>query len=136
MENPLFGYIGRKIDVVGDQNPGYLHDDSDQWHSLNIASSQKTADFLNIKYIIFKNDVFNNKIIFPQLQKMGYKIVQKQAIYTLLMREPQKKEFLKAIYDDGGCVALRTFKKTNEIKRNLTLSSNSLIFIKEIKNIF
>ncbi|OGK13287.1 hypothetical protein A3A93_02770 [Candidatus Roizmanbacteria bacterium RIFCSPLOWO2_01_FULL_38_12] len=96
LENPLFGYIGRKIDVVGDQNPGYLHDDSDQWHSLNIASSQKTADFLNIKYIIFKNDVFNNKIIFPQLQKMGYKIVQKQAIYTLLMREPQKKEFLKA----------------------------------------
>ena len=46
-----------------------------------------------------------------------------------------KKEFLTALYDDEGCVALRVFRKTNEIKRSLTLSSNSLILIEEIKPI-
>ena len=46
-----------------------------------------------------------------------------------------KKEFLKAIFDDEGCVALRIFKKTNEIKRNLEISSKSKKFLVDIKNI-
>jgi hypothetical protein len=46
-----------------------------------------------------------------------------------------KKEFLRSIYDDEGTVSLRVFKKTNEIKRNLTIASKSKRFIEDIKDI-
>lgn len=44
-------------------------------------------------------------------------------------------EFLKAIFDDEGCVGLRIFKKTNEIKRNVTLCAKSELFLSQIKGI-
>jgi hypothetical protein len=46
-----------------------------------------------------------------------------------------KKEFLKAIFDDEGCVALRVFVKTGEIKRNITLCAKSEFFLSQIKGI-
>jgi len=46
-----------------------------------------------------------------------------------------KKEFLSAIYDDEGTVALRIFRKTNDLKRNLTIASKSKRFMEDIKKI-
>ncbi len=46
-----------------------------------------------------------------------------------------KKEFISAIFDDEGCVALRIFRKTNEIKRKLEIASKSKSFLEEIKSI-
>lgn len=47
----------------------------------------------------------------------------------------EKRFFISAIFDDEGCVGLRVFKKTNEIKRNLEIASKSRKFLEDIKNI-
>jgi intein/homing endonuclease len=64
------------------------------------------------------SDFRSNKIRFPRF------------INTL----DSKKEFISAIFDDEGCVSLRIFKKTGEIKRNLEIGSKSKKFIFDIKN--
>ena len=46
-----------------------------------------------------------------------------------------KKEFLSALYDDEGSAPIRIFKETGEIKRNVSVSSNSLKMIEQIKAI-
>ena len=46
-----------------------------------------------------------------------------------------KKEFLSALFDDEGCASLRIFKKTGELKRDITIASKSRQLISEIKEI-
>lgn len=46
-----------------------------------------------------------------------------------------KSEFLRALYDDEGCVSLRVFRKTGELSRNLDIGSKSKTFLEEIKEI-
>jgi intein/homing endonuclease len=52
-----------------------------------------------------------------------------------LSSKEEKIEFIRAIFDDEGCVALRIFQRTNEIKRNLEIGSKSKLFLMEIKEV-
>ena len=99
-ENPFFGYIGRKIDGGIEGNPIINQKDLLRWQTINIALSKKTADFLDIKYIILKNDMSYVTDLLRELKNIGYnkKLIENK--HTLLVRIPQKTEFLKVDMQD------------------------------------
>ena len=71
------------------------------------------------KFLIVLKDFRSNAIYVPEKIKRASK--------------PIIKEYLRAFYDDEGCANLRVFNKTKEWKRSVTLCSNSLRLLKEIK---
>jgi len=79
--------------------------------------------------------VQNKKIIEFLLNLCGDFRSQNLKFPNFLTSKEMKVEFIRAIFDDEGCVALRTFQKTNEIKRNLEIASKSKSFLIEIKEI-
>ena len=60
---------------------------------------------------------------------------EKLRVPEFIKTKDMKKEFISAIFDDEGCVGLRVFRKTGEVKRNLEIGSKSKKFLGDIKNI-
>ncbi len=77
--------------------------------------------FIIREFLKYLNDFRSSTIFIPNKIKNANKSIQR--------------EYLRALYDDEGSVALRIFKKTKEWKRGITISSNSFRLIKEIKEL-
>lgn len=97
--------------------------------------------------IKFTNGVGNSGTQFVQVH--GKKIINKFLSYLPdyrscsivvpyeILKSPEKLKitYLRTFYDDEGSASLRINKKTNEWKRSVTLNSNSLLILKQIKSI-
>lgn len=107
-DNPFLGYIGRIIDegINENPNPGLRKSSPESWQKLNVASSIDTVDFLDIKYIILKDESYHASIVTAAITQLGYKIILKDSRYSLWQREPKNKEFLRINMGDNDDLLL------------------------------
>ena len=73
------------------------------------------------EFLTYLQDYRSNVIFIPHQIKKANSLIQK--------------EYIRALYDDEGCPNLRIFNKTKEWKRNLTLASNSIRLLKDLKKL-
>tara|TARA_Y100000310_G_scaffold288308_1_gene313833 strand:+ start:2458 stop:3171 length:714 start_codon:yes stop_codon:yes gene_type:complete len=80
---------------------------------------------------------FHTKSIINEFKKLGnYKSSQIRIHKDLYQSDKEiLSEFIRSFYDDEGSVCLRLYTKTKEWKRSIALSSNSRVFLHDIKYI-
>lgn len=96
VRNPLLGYFGRLVDT-NIKNNGSLERSEDalaSWKSLNIEQGKQIADFLDIAYVITRDDVSYIATASADLRNLDYAPISKERQYSLWYRKPSSQEFL------------------------------------------
>ncbi len=93
-QDPFVGYIGRFIDVDSSINLSIDNSQIDNWKVIDVEESKRSLDFLSIKYIILHEDSIKSKDIKPIINKLGFKQILTDNMFTLWTREPNNAEYL------------------------------------------
>lgn len=92
--NPFLGYIGRVIDTDVKRNGIIDKGDLINWQTLDSKRSLDAIDFLDLKYIILKDNEIYASTMSAVLTNLGFENISKDNFLSLWKRNPQKREFL------------------------------------------
>jgi len=92
--NPFFGYLGRIIDSDLKNNPIIDQDDLINWTELNIEKSKDIIDFLDLKYIILKDEMPYTATLSAKFKELGFEKQMNELKFSLWKRDPENRDFL------------------------------------------
>jgi hypothetical protein len=92
--NPLFGYLGRKIDPEVEHNVMVDQTQLPYWQKMNVKAAANVVDFLDIKYVITQDDKPYLETIQADLKSLQYRPVMKDVGFTLWEKPINQRDFL------------------------------------------
>ncbi len=102
--NPFLGYLGRAMDSNVSKNPIIDQKELSKWSTLDKQSALLVIDFLDIKYVIVDNKEIYSDTVSKTLIDLGFKEMMTDGRFSLLMRPPKNREFLKVDFDTPNLV--------------------------------
>ncbi len=95
VRNPLLGYFGRLIDPDIRNNGSLPRSDADllPWKTLKEEEAQDVVDFLDIAYVLVKQDTPYVSTAEADLQMLGFEPMKSENDHELWYRKPARREF-------------------------------------------
>lgn len=97
--NPLLGFLGRLIDQTIETNPTIDKSELVNWQDIDIIESQKTIDFLDLKYIILDGKKPYASTISSILSDLGFVRKSSEQTFSLWQKDLRQKSFLTVTMD-------------------------------------
>lgn len=131
--NPLLGFFGRFIDQTIETNPTIDKNDLVNWHTIDIAESQKTIAFLDLKYVILDEKKVYASTMSAILSDLGFKKQSSEQTFSLWQKNLTPKEFLSITMDGKNDVTFLGSGWHEEENNSRWAGKNSYVMFKIAK---
>lgn len=128
-QNPFLGYLARVIDEDLQTNPFVDKNDLVNWQNIDILKSQRTIDFLDLKYIILNEKKPYRRGLSEVFQNLGFEKKKNDGHFSLWQRDPVPSEFLEVKVgnpDDELFLGLGWYQKEEDFR--WANKKNSVLF--------